>query len=237
MRYFLTLIAAGYASLWATLAPMAHAQAARAVTVQSIHDWAQNEATEQHSAVNGLRIEVQVGALDQRLTQAPCVQPTYSTPSGARLWGRSVVMVRCPGNAAWSLRVPLNVRVWGTALVATRTMLAFTPLRSEDLRPAEVELTREAQGVLTDLAQLEGRVATRMINAGQPLPLAALRAPQAVGQGDPVKVLGQGAGFAIATDAVALSSALEGQSVRVRTESGRVITGIARAGRVVEVSF
>jgi flagella basal body P-ring formation protein FlgA len=58
-----------------------------------------------------------------------------------------------------------------------------------------------------------------------------------VGQGEPVRVVGHGNGFSISADGVALASATAGQSVRVRTESGRIVTGTARAGRLVEVQF
>ena len=237
-QFFVSLLSAALLGLLGLLGmSTAQAQSTAFITAESLQAWALREATQQYGSLEGARIEVRVGALDARLTQAPCAQPQYSVPSGARLWGHSAVMVRCPGNAAWSLRAPVNVRVWGTALVAARALPALLPIPAEDLRPGEVELTREAQGVLTDLRQLQGRVPTRTIGAGQPLPLAALRAPQVIGQGDPVKVVGQGTGFAIATDAIAQSAALEGQSVRVRTESGRVLTGIARTGRVVEVNF
>jgi flagella basal body P-ring formation protein FlgA len=59
----------------------------------------------------------------------------------------------------------------------------------------------------------------------------------AVGQGDPVKLVGRGHGFSITTDAVALAAATEGQPVRVRLESGKILTGTAHDGRIVEVSF
>jgi flagella basal body P-ring formation protein FlgA len=101
----------------------------------------------------------------------------------------------------------------------------------------EVEWTREAQGVVTDIAQLDNRVLSRPLAAGQPLPLAALRAPQVISAGDPVKVMGRGRGFAVTVDAIAMTSAQDGQSVRVRTDAGRIITGTARGGRRVEVVF
>jgi flagella basal body P-ring formation protein FlgA len=52
-----------------------------------------------------------------------------------------------------------------------------------------------------------------------------------------VRVIGNGRGFSISAEAIALASAQEGQAVRVRTDSGRVLSGTARAGRQVEVVF
>jgi len=133
--------------------------------------------------------------------------------------------------------VPVTVRVHGPALVATRPLAPHTALEAADTQVAEVEWTREPQGVATDTAQLHNRVLQRSVGLGQPIPLAALRAPTVISQGDPVRVIGNGRGFSISAEAIALASAQEGQAVRVRTDSGRVLSGTARAGRQVEVVF
>jgi flagella basal body P-ring formation protein FlgA len=49
--------------------------------------------------------------------------------------------------------------------------------------------------------------------------------------------VGTGNGFSISTDGVALATAAAGESVRVRVESGRTLSGVARKGRIVEVGF
>lgn len=206
----------------------------------ALRAFAQREAMAQlaHAGLNGAaRFEVSGGQIDSRATLAPCARTEAFAPNGVRYWGRAAVGLRCVDGANWSVLVPVQVRVHGPALVAARTLAAATPLASDDVRVADVEWTREPQGVAVEPAQLDNRVLTRPVAAGMPIPLSALRAPQAVGQGDMVKVVGNGAGFSVTTSAVALAAAADGQPVRVRTESGRVLTGTARAGRVVEVLF
>jgi flagella basal body P-ring formation protein FlgA len=183
------------------------------------------------------RIEVVVGEIDPRLQLAACARTEVFLPAGARFWGRAFAGIRCVEGASWSIHVPVTVRVFGPALVAAKMLTAGTPVGGDDVRSAEVEWTREAQGVVTASDQLDQRVLARPISAGQPIPLSALRAPQAVGQGEPVRLVGRGNGFSISADGIALASATAGQSVRVRTESGRILTGTARAGRLVEVQF
>lgn len=189
----------------------------------------------------GARVEVDVGQLDSRLRLAPCTNIEPFVPPGARLWGRAHVGLRCadsgPSAARWQVFVPVNVRVFGPALVAARPIAAGQSFGTDDLAIAEVDWTREPNGVLTDLAQLDGRVSARPINAGQPIPVAALRAPQVMSAGDQVRLVGRGGGFAITTQAVAMTAAQDGQTVRVRLDSGRILTGIARVGRQVEVTF
>jgi flagellar basal body P-ring formation protein FlgA len=206
----------------------------------ALRAFAQREAMAQlaHAGVNApARIEVTGGQLDARTTLAPCARTEAFAPNGVRYWGRASVGLRCVDGANWSVLVPVQVRIHGPALVAARSLAANTAFGADDIRMADVEWTREAQGVAIDAAQLDNRVLARPVAAGLPIPLAALRTPQAVGQGDMVKVVGSGAGFSVTTSAVALAAAADGQAVRVRTESGRVLTGTARAGRVVEVLF
>lgn len=201
----------------------------------SIETLVREAAQRELSYLGDIRIEVQAIQAGASLDAAPCARPEVQTTRGARLWGRSAALLRCPGQVSWSLRVPVNVRVWGSALVATRPLMASAPIEAADLREATVELTQEPQGVVTDFAQLAGQVPTRIIRTGQPIALIALRAQPVVRQGDPVKVMGRGKGFSVATEGVALNTAAQGQSVRVRTPTGRILTGIAQGGRIVEV--
>lgn len=183
------------------------------------------------------RIEVAVGAIDAGLPSAPCARTETFLPRGARLWGRGFVGVRCASDGHWSISVPVTVRIYGPALVATHPLTAGQPVAAQDVRMVEIEWTREPGGVVSRPEQLHNRVLARVVGTGQPIPLAALRAPQAVSQGEPVRVIGRGQGFAISAEGVALASAADGATVRVRTDSGRIVTGTARSGRIVEVTF
>ncbi len=213
----------------------AHAQAPGSL-IDIAQTFAQHEAATQE-ATRGTRVEVTVAALDGRYNLAPCQRAEPFLPVGARLWGRSQIGVRCVQGANWSVLVPVLVRVYGMALVAAHPLAAVQPLAPDDVQAAEIELSREPQGVVTELAQIDGRTLNRALTAGQAIPLSALRAVQVIGQGDPVKIIGQGPGFSVATDGIALAAAQDGQPVRVRTESGRILTGTARSGRLVELTF
>lgn len=211
---------------------------AQTTPLESAQQFVQREASVAAASLGGdVRLEVTVGTLASGLQLAPCARIEPFLPSGVRLWGRTHVGVRCMEGATWQVLLPVTVRVFGPALVAARPLPALQPVSADDLVSAEVEWTREPQGVATDPGQVAGRILTRPVGVGQPLPLAALRAPQVIGQGDPVRVLGQGRGFSVQTEAVALAAAQDGQLVRVRTSSGRILSGVARQGRTVEVQF
>lgn len=180
------------------------------------------------------RLEIDVPNLDVRLRQAPCPRVEPYVPSGARLWGRTSVGMRCADGTRWQVAVPVHVRVFGPALVANTTLLAGATAGEQDVRLAEVELTRQTRTLLQDPTLLTGKVLGRAVAAGQPLHAEDLRVARTLAPGDPVQIRLLGTGFEIGAEGVALSGAGDGQTVRVRTDSGKVLSGTAR-GRTVEI--
>ncbi len=183
------------------------------------------------------RVEVTVGQPDSRLVLAPCLKAEPFLPSGSRLWGRSWVGLRCVEGARWSITVPVEVRVYGPALVAARALPANQPVSATDVQLQEIELSRESASVFADARSLEGKLLSRPLAAGQAMRTDYFRAAPVIAQGDAVRLVAQGPGFSVSTDALALQHAGDGQAIRVKTEAGRVVTGVARPGRVVEVSL
>ncbi len=185
------------------------------------------------------RVEVTVGALGSHLRLAPCAQMVPFLPAGARLWGRSLIGVRCQDNGAgapgWSVLVPVEVKVFGPALVATRQLPAGEVPANDALEVQEIELTRQPPGVISDLATLGDTIMARTLAAGQPLRREHLRTRPVITTGEMVKLVASGAGFSVTSYGKALSAAAEGQTIRVKADSGRTMTGVARSGKLVEI--
>lgn len=186
------------------------------------------------SGVSG-RVEVQIGSPDARLHLASCAKMRPFIPNGARLWGRTMLGVRCVEGATWQVFLPAWIRVYGQAPVAARPLNPGDSVAAGDVRMEEIELTRYPAGAVAELAQLGEMQLSRPLAVGQPLLRNQFHARQVIVQGDPVKLVYSGPGFAVSTQGRALSSATDGQSVRVVTESGRTLSGTARPGRVVEL--
>jgi flagella basal body P-ring formation protein FlgA len=180
------------------------------------------------------RVEVTVGSLDPRLRLAPCARVEPYLLPGTRLWGRTAIGVRCLEGASWTVALPVTVSIRGRALVAGEPMPAGSVPANASLRLEEVELTREAGTPVTDPAQLVGRTLTRPVGAGQVLRVEHLRVTPTVAAGDPVRIQMFGQGFVIQADGHALAGAGDGQPLRVRTDSGRILSGTLR-GRTVEI--
>ena len=181
------------------------------------------------------RVEVILGRLDERLQLAPCQRVEPYVPPGTRLWGRARVGLRCLEGANWNVYLPVEIKVFGPALVASRPLAYGQIVGPDDTRVDEVELSREPGNALTDAGGLEGKTAARGIAAGQVLRAEYFRTPPVVSSGDTVRLVLNGAGFTVTASGRTLSSAQDGESVRVQTDSGRVVQGVARPGKLVEL--
>jgi flagella basal body P-ring formation protein FlgA len=184
------------------------------------------------------RVEVIAGPLDARLRLAPCQQvQAYLTPN-TRLWGKTRVGLRCTqGVTPWNIYLPVTVKVWGKALVMTQAMPAGQVLAAADVRETEVDLAEEASPALTDASALVGRVLARSVSAGQGVRQATLKARQWFAAGDTVRIRAVGDGYAVAGSGEAVTAGIEGQPARVRTESGRLVTGVAVAEHQLELAL
>jgi flagella basal body P-ring formation protein FlgA len=187
-------------------------------------------------AAKAPRVEVTVGQLDPRLRLAPCQHVEPYLPDGMRMWGNTRVGLRCTqGPTKWNVYLPVTVRVFGTALVATGSVPAGSVLAAADLAQGEVDLAEDHSAAVTDADLAVGHTLSRALRAGQSLRQSHLKPRQWFAAGETVTVLAQGVGFSVAGEAQALNPGIEGQPVRVRTESGRVLTGWPVGERRVEL--
>lgn len=224
--------------LWLALVA-ATALAAAPAQAQDVQNLTALEALAEEFAVRqaaGLRGEarVSVGKLDPRLRLAACPAPVASLPVGARAWGRSQVIVQCHA-PTWRVYVPVEVRVSMPAVVVARALQAGQRVAQDDLAIEVREVTRSGSAVLTELADAAEMVAARNVPAGEILHQNMLRPRQVVGAGDTVRVRYAGPGFVVQSEGRALGSGFSGQMVQVRIASGKVVTGTARAGGLVEL--
>jgi flagella basal body P-ring formation protein FlgA len=186
----------------------------------------------------GARVEVEAGRLDPRLKLAPCERVEARLPAGARAWGRTRVAVRCTqGPVPWQVYLPVTVRVFAPAWVAAADLPTGTVLEAAHLQQAEVDWAAERSPPLAGAGPALGRRLQRPLAPGQALRQADLARQQWFAAGERVQLLGRGAGFTVSGAGLALAPGIEGQPVRVRTDAGQVLTGVAIGTRRVEVAL
>jgi flagella basal body P-ring formation protein FlgA len=182
------------------------------------------------------QIRVEVGAIDPRLNLAACPNPEAFLPPGSKAWGKTSVGVRCLA-PAWNIYVSANVHVEDDYLAAATPLVSGQTVSAQDVARVRGDLTLLPPGILTDPSQAVGQTVTRSMPVGTPIRQDALRAKQAVTQGQMVRIIAGGAGFTVSGEGRALANAADGQTLQVRTASGTVVSGVARAGGTVEISF
>jgi len=191
-------------------------------------------ARAQTAEVQG-RVEIEPIGLDPRTRLPACGRTSAATAPGTRLWGRTYVVVRCDEPGGWSVNVPLVVSVHAPVLVTVRAMGRGERIDAPDVSTREYDLTRLPIGVLTRPEQAVGRTTVAALPAGATLRPDMLRGALLVRQGQQVSLIYAGEGFRVASEGRALNNAVENAVVRVKTESGRVVSGIATEPGVVEV--
>ena len=191
------------------------------------------------SAVPGVtRVDIGVGALDSRLRLAPCQRVEPYLPPATRLWGKTRIGLRCTqGSTLWNVYLPITVKVYGPALVSVAALAGGSTVGEADVIQAEVDLAEDASMALQDSSLVVGRTLARPLVPGQSLRQSHLKLRQWFAAGETVQVTAKGNGFSVVGEGQAISAGLEGQAARVRTDSGRVLIGVAVGERKMELSL
>ncbi len=184
-----------------------------------------------------MRVQIEVGHLDPRLKLAPCARITPFVPTGARLWGATRVGLRCDDGARWSVYLPIRVKVFAPALVLAQALPAGTVIAAAHLTRAEIDLAAAPDTALQRESLALGRILSRPLPAGATLRQGDLRARQWFAAGDTVRIVARGPGYQAVSEGQALGPGLDGQNARVRTETGRIVTGRASGPRQMDLTL
>jgi flagella basal body P-ring formation protein FlgA len=182
-------------------------------------------------------VKVKIAPLDPRISLPACPAPEAFQQPGARAWGKTTVGVRCTAPTAWTIFVQAQVSVVADYVAAAVPLAQGQPIEPGQLVLLKGDIAAMPNGIITDMAQAVGRMPLVSLPSGMPLRLDTLKSRPVVQQGQAVRLVSNGSNFSVSSEAKALGTAGEGQVVQVRTSSGSVVSGTARPGGVVEVSF
>lgn len=185
-----------------------------------------------------LRLEIQVGQLDTRLSLSPCEKVEPFLPAGTVLWGRSRIGLRCASqDARWQVFMPITVKAYGRALTLVNNLPAGTLLTSDHVQEAEVDWAANASPIVLESQDWLGKSLSRNLATGEALRASMLRAPPSFAAGTKVKLLLKAPGFELASEGQSLSPGKLGEQVRVRLDNGRIVTGKVMDERTVWMTF
>lgn len=182
-------------------------------------------------------ISISVGNIDSHLYLASCPALEVFLPVGDKAWGKTTVGVRCPEPAHWTIYVPATVHVTGDYIAAMAPLVQGQVITERDVAPVRGDLTLLPAGVITDLSHAIGFTAARSLPAGMPLRLDSLRIQQAIQQGQIVRLVSSGDGFKVSAEGRAIANAMDGQIAQAKAANGQIVSGVARMGGTLEVSY
>lgn len=180
------------------------------------------------------KVAYQVDEIDSRIALRACSRVEAFLPAGSKLIGRVSIGVRCMEANGWSLFIPVQIKITRELLISAHPLMAGQVVHEQDIARLTTETTQS--GGITDSRQVTGKVLRYSIASGSILREDMLRAPYSIKQGQSVRLSVQASGFSISSVGVALNNAGEGESVQIRTSTGRVISGIAGADGVVQIT-
>ena len=180
------------------------------------------------------QVSVKVGVIDQRLSLPACPAPDAFQQPGARPWGKTTVGVRCTA-PSWTMYVQAQVSVVAEYVAAGVPLAQGQPLLPSHLVMVKGDIAAMPNGIITDMTQALGRTPTVSLPAGTALRVDTLRSQAVIKQGQAVRLVSRGSNFSVSSEAKAINNASDGQVVQVRTTNGRIISGMARDGGMVEI--
>jgi len=179
------------------------------------------------------KVTLKVDEIDPRVVLAACSQLEAFIPAGASLLGRTSVGVRCNEKNGWSLFMSATITSTMNMLVSSKPLQQGQVIGAGDYNIQSGEISQP--GIVTDEAQVVGKVIKFSIGAGQLLKHDMFRPPYVVTQGQTVQLVAQGDGFKLRSEGVAMNNAAAGQAAQVKVPSGQIISGIAQGNGSVEV--
>jgi len=125
----------------------------------------------------------------------------------------------------WNVFLPITIKAFGPAWVIKGQVASGALLTPADAMPMEVDWAESRSAVVANLDDWVGQTASRVLTTGQALRQDMVKASQVFASGAQVRVVARGVGFEISSSAQAISGGVMGQTVRVRMDNGRVVSG------------
>ena len=178
------------------------------------------------------------GPVDGRLRLAQCPQALSARIApGVALRDRALVEVRCEAARGWRVFVPVRVAGSRTAVVLKRAVVAGETLKPEDLTTIDADPAQLPLGYFDDPRAVAGLTTSRSMAPGVVPTNQMLKIANSIARGQEVTLLAVADGLNVRVAGRALSDGYLNQRIKVQnSSSGKVVEGIARSDRIVEIN-
>lgn len=183
-------------------------------------------------------INIEIGYLDPRLKLPMCSeqQLKFSIPNNNDPLRASTVHVYCDMQTAWSIYVPVKVKMMVPVFVSARQIMKGENIHPTDLKIVSVDVNQLPQGYIKDISQTTNKIAKQNLQAGAPLKPEHLANPELIHHGDIVTIVAQINQVLVQNPGVALNNGGEGDRIKVQNlKSKKILDGQITASKTVKV--
>jgi len=186
---------------------------------------------------DGAQLQIELTKNEQRPGSASCPVALFSNSRGNRMWGRTFLEVQCVGTDTPPFFVGVDVKIMAPVWVSREMIAAGEPIDPAKLEQRTMDLSTLNTGWVTEVAHLAQKSAARAIYPGTALRADLLKGKSLIKRGEQVKLMINGPGFQIAGAGVTLADAELGQMVKIKTEKGKILQGVAKDELLVEITL
>ncbi len=191
-----------------------------------------------NSVPKNSKIEIKLGSVDSRFKLSPCEKVEPYFPPATPSWGRMRMGLKCvEGEKKWNINIPLTVEVTTKAIAASSQLAVGTVLEKSHLKEVEVNLSKFNTPPILDPNAVIGRILARPQKEDSALHMFDIKMKTFFAAGDVVKIVTNYNNLQVTVSGIAVTAGVEGQPVRVKTDSGKLLQGKATGPGTVEVNI
>ncbi|CDG21725.1 Flagella basal body P-ring formation protein flgA [Xenorhabdus poinarii G6] len=181
-----------------------------------------------HAAEHKVFVEIKTPERQWPTCELPEIQPLM----GNKNWGNLSVPVTCGQQRRF---IQVYVNVIGPYLVSKRAIHRHSLLTEQDIQVKTGALDKLPNNLIRNRQAIQNGIAVRNISAGQFITRNLIRRPWVITAGQKVVVTVDGHHFQVHYEGKAINNAASFDNIRVRLNSGQVITGEAQENGSVKM--
>jgi len=183
--------------------------------------------------------QIVMGSLDSRLRLQACEQglDVFNNTVNTGL-GNQTIGVKCNSPVAWTVYVPVKVKVLQSVVVAVKPLAANQIITTADVKLQQWDIGALRQGYINNIRHIIGQELKYPIAMGTVIKPKSVRAQKLVHRGEQIMLVALAGNMEVRMSGEALSDASLGQRVRVKNNSSkRVVEGVVDAPGIVKVTM
>ncbi|NQY27085.1 MAG: flagellar basal body P-ring formation protein FlgA [Piscirickettsiaceae bacterium] len=183
--------------------------------------------------------QISMAGLDSRLRLQQCSSELNAFSKVIRSGlGNQTIGVKCYAPTAWTVYVPVKVKVFKPVIVATKRLLAKQIVTKSDIRIEQKDIGTLYRGHASDMTLFIGQQLKYSIAMGTVIDPQSLLERKLVHRGEHIILIAKAGAMEVRMSGKALADAKRGQRVRVRNlSSKRIVEGVVDGPGIVRVTM